>query len=56
MADGKAAILQLQGKVDATNALVIVGQAVSGTPSGGSPISNLQGSVDASNRLIVTFG
>lgn len=56
MADGKAAIGQLQGKVDSTNALVIVGQAVSGTPRGGSPIMNLQGSVNASNALKVTFG
>jgi hypothetical protein len=56
MANGKGPILNLQGTVDANHALVVVSQAVSGTPSGGNPIANLQGMVDASHRLVVTFG
>ncbi len=56
MAGGKLPILNLPGKVDATNQLVVVAQAVSGTPKGGNPLGNLQGVVDASNQLVVTFG
>lgn len=56
MANGIQAIGQLQGKVDSSNALVIEGQAVSGTPRGGSALLMLQGSVNSSNALKVTFG
>jgi hypothetical protein len=55
MANGKNAVLNLQGKVDASSQLVVVSQAVSGTPRTGT-LGNLVAAVDASNRLVVTFG
>jgi len=55
MAGGKMAIFNLQGKVTAANELVVVNQAVSGTPKTGT-LANLQGVVDANNALKVTFG
>lgn len=59
MAGGLNPILMLNGKVDATNGLVIVAQAnstLSGTGSSAkAPIAMLQGVTDASNRLVVKF-
>lgn len=56
MAGGKNALLNLQGKVTAASGLVVVTQAVSGTPGPASTLGNKQCAVDASNRLVVTFG
>lgn len=55
MANGKSALLNVQGKVDSEGRLVLVQQAVSGTPRVGT-LGNLVCAVDASNRLVVTFG
>lgn len=55
MANGVGALLQLLGKVDANNALVVTGDA-GGTVSGGvQAVAQLQGKVDASNQLVVKF-
>lgn len=58
MASGIGALLQLQGKVDALNGLVVSGTGSGSTtvPSkGGSPVALLQGKVNASNALVVRF-
>lgn len=47
-------VLQLQGKVNAANALVVTGDA-GATTGGVQPIASCQGKVDASNRLVVVF-
>ncbi len=45
----------LPGKVNASNALVVTGQAT-GTQAGGvMPVSSCQGKVDSSNRLVIKF-
>lgn len=56
MAAGKGSLLNLLGKTNASGALVIIPQAVSGTPGPTSVMSGQQCAVDASNRLVVTFG
>jgi hypothetical protein len=55
MAGGTQAILNLQGKVNATNAVVVTG-ATTGTGTGTvGTLGNLPGVVDSSNRLVVMF-
>lgn len=56
MAAGKGSLLNLLGKTNASGALVIIPQAVSGTPGPASTLANKECAVDASNRLVVTFG
>lgn len=49
-----APILSLQGKVNASNALVVTGDT--GAATGGvNTLASCQGKVDASNRLVVKF-
>jgi hypothetical protein len=60
MANGVGNLLSLQGKVDASNRLVLtVGtiQTASGTASTGAtgPLARLQGKVTANNELVVRF-
>ena len=57
MANGVNSIANLQGLIDANGALVVVGQAASGSTANVPPTAllNLQGKVDASNELVVVF-
>jgi len=55
MASGIGSLLNLLGKVDSGNALVVVGTASAGTTGGTNVLSSLQGKVDASNALLVKF-
>ena len=52
-------ILTLPGKVDASNALVIVAEGSGGSAGSGGAVgalSTLLGKVDSSNRLVVRIG
>jgi hypothetical protein len=48
-------IMNLPGKVDSNNALVVASVAAGSIGSQGSPIANLPGKVDANNALVVTM-
>lgn len=54
MASGLNPILSLQGKVNASNALVVSGDT-GATTGGANALASLQGVVDSSNRLKVVF-
>lgn len=56
VANGKGPLLNLQGVVNTSGALVVVAQAVSGSLGPKSSLANKVCAVDSSNRLIVTFG
>ncbi len=54
MADGVQTLLNCQGKVDASNGLVVTGVAGTGVGTQGT-LANLPAKVDSSNRLVVVF-